>query len=310
MKSKIMLFFAILAPFLAYSQEQGVAFGNFSFFLSPKILEEGFISDSGLGYRYNDYWGGVLRFRYTAISKNEEFGSVHDSLNAIDEKLYELFLLPAEFSAVRTPATKIQVGLGAYYEYDILHEKGFFNMPALETLTPPRERVNSYTNTFSMHILGPLLEATFNQRISLFTITLSAGIVPIFSLHSSQHMKIVPLLAPTKAAYDQDTWGSPYFYLSIDSVILKYVNLALLYDAARLKYKVIDFDDNLAWINPERTLFTQSFRIEASVLIPLGGDMRAQIGYGYTYDSTQIDSRTPFSSNRQYLILSARKLGF
>ena len=258
MKKKIVLFLALIVPFGAFPQEQGFSFGNFSFFLTPRILEEGFISDIGLGLSYNERWGGDLRFRYTTISKSEEFANV---LNAIDERIFEFYFLPAEFYALRTPSAKMRLGLGAYYEYDILHEKGFFNMPVLETLTPPRERVNSYTNNFSMHIFGPLFEAGVSYRISLLDITFSAGIVPVFLLHSSQKMKIVPLLDPNKANYEQDTWGSPYFYIGLDSVILKYVNLALLYDAARLSYKIIDFNDNLAWINPERTLFTQSFKI-------------------------------------------------
>jgi hypothetical protein len=120
---------------------------------------------------------------------------------------------------------------------------------------------------------------------------------------------MVPLLDPHYAEYDQNTWGSPYFYLSLDSIIFKYVNLVLLYDFAMLNYKAIDFDSSLNWINPERKTVTHSFKVEASALLPLGGDIRAQLGYGFTFDSARVDSGTPVSGNRHYLIMTVKKSG-
>jgi hypothetical protein len=73
-----------------------------------------------------------------------------------------------------------------------------------------------------------------------------------------------------------------------------------------LKYKVIDFDENLAWFNPEKTLVSQSFKIEGSLLLPLGGGLSVQIGYGYTFDSIRQDDIST-QKNRQYAIFAVRK---
>jgi hypothetical protein len=302
----------------AYPQSQGFTLGNFSFFLSPKILKEGSIIEAGLGFQYTQRWGGEIRFRNTMIAENEPIADVADSLNAVNENLFEIFFLPAEYFLYQRPNSRLWLGAGAYYEYDKLNEKGFFNMPALENMG--RERVNSYTNDFSMHLIGPLIDLGFRHKVDFFEtdwlnigalgvdLTLSGGIVPVFFLTSSQKMSMVPLLDPHYAQYNQTTAGSPYLYLSLNMTLFRFINLTLLYDYARLKYKNIDFDDHLQWITPERTVITQSFKIEASLLIPLGS-MQVQIGGGCTFDSTRFDTGSPVENNRPYFILTAKKSG-
>jgi hypothetical protein len=71
-----------------------------------------------------------------------------------------------------------RVGGGLYYEYDHLAEKGFFNMPELEALG--KERVNSYDNDFSMHLVGPLVDAGLSYRASWISAGFSAGVVPVY----------------------------------------------------------------------------------------------------------------------------------
>jgi len=309
MKKFYLLLFFVILPFFVYAEDTFLDFGRFSFFLSPKILKGGSITDISLGFMYTDKTECQSRFRITNISKNEELIGVTDSLNAVTENNYEVFLLPIEYYFFRETSLRFWSGAGIYYNYGKLNEKGFFNMPELETMTPPRERVNSYTNDFSMHLLGPLLDVGISYRSSRFNISFSGGIVPVFFLHSDQKIGIVPLLYPHYADFSQNTWGSPYFYLNLESTLFKYINIAFLYDFSRLKYRNLDFDENLDWITPERTVVTQSLKAEASVLFPLGGDMHIQIGYGYTFDITRLDSGVTVNGNRKYLILTAKKTG-
>jgi hypothetical protein len=316
---KICLFYIALGFTLpGYAQEQGFALGNFTFSLSPKIMEEGSITDAAVGLAYTRAWGGELRFRSTIISKNEFFQGVEDSLNAVNENIYEIFFLPGKYYVQNLKPFLFWLGGGIYYEYDKLREKGFFNMPILEELTPPRERVNAYTNEFSMHLAGPLFEfgAQYGRdlfragRLGMlgFTASLSCSIVPVFLLSSAQKMSMVPLLDPDYAEHSQLTGGSPYFNLSFDMILFSYLNITLLYDIARLRHDNISFDENLDWITAEQTVISQSFKIETSLLIPLGSSIRAQIGFGYTFDSTGYDDME-MKENRAYLILSARKSG-
>jgi hypothetical protein len=289
------------------AQNQYFDIGRFSFFLTPKVLKDGSIIEFGLGYEYTEHAAGELRLRFSNEIKNEQFdGTIPDSLNTIGRNSFEIFLMPYEYFFIKNPSTKFQTGLGMYYNYETLSEKGYFNMPALEALG--KEKVNSFSNNFSAHILGPNIEAAFVHRMGRLDLSARGGIVPFFYLHTRQKMGIVPLMEPNYADFSKNTRGSPYFYTDIGLVFFKYISLALLYDFSRLNYNVIDFDNSLNWYNPGRTVITQSLKAEASLLIPLQGSVYTQIGGGFTVDSVQLDSAPPVRKNRQYLIFSAKML--
>jgi hypothetical protein len=291
-----------------YAQEPTkLSMGNVGFSFAPKILKEGSITDLGVSLKYTDTMSGAVNLRYTAISKNEELLDVADSLNAVTERIFEVFLLPVQYSLFSTERYTLYLGGGAYYEYDALNEKGFFNMPALESLG--KERVNSYTNDFSMHVFGPLLEGGFRYTGEWSTVALTGGIVPVFLLGSSQKMEMVPLLDPHYADYAQTTGGSPYFYVNLDCTLFRYFNVAALYDFVHLDYKTINFDEQFTWYTPQQETIAQSLKIEVSGLLPLGNGMSFRIGYGFTFDWMQFDAASPSLSNRHYAILTVKKAG-
>lgn len=288
-----------------FAQDQYFDIGRFSFFLTPKILKNGSITDFGLGYEYTEHFAGELRLRFSTEVKNEQFDeTIPDSLNAADENNFEVFLMPFEYFFVKKQRIRIRAGLGLYYSYVTLAEKGYFNMPVLETLG--KEKVNSFSNDFTMHVLGPILETGFSYREGWFNISVRGGIVPVFYLNTRQKMGIVPLMEPDYTDYSQNTSGSPYIYADVGFILFKYISLALLYDFSRLDYDVIDFDNNLNWEHPGRTVTTHSLKAEMSLLIPLQGPVYTQIGYGHTFDTIQLDSASPVQGNRQYLIFSAK----
>ena len=300
----ILLLYLIVSV-TAFPQEEKFSFGKLEILLSPRILENGSFTDFGIGYAYKDNLSAQVRFRYTTTEKNEEISGAADSLNAITENFYEFFLLPIKYNK-ETPNFKFWAGAGAYYEYNKLMEKGFFDLPVLETLDPPLNRVNSFNNDFRMHLLGPLIEAGLNLSYKYFKLDLYAGVVPIFFLTSKQKTSIIPLLG-NPANFSQNTYGSPHAYASLDINIVKYINFMLLYDTALLKYQVIDFDENMNWIHPDRSVFTQSLKLEASLLLPLGSDVSFQVGYGFMKNFISLDSRAAISENNHYLVLSTKK---
>jgi hypothetical protein len=297
-----------LLPASGFAQDNRVSLGRLSFALSPKILEDGSINDFSLGFAYTEHISGEARFRYTAISDNKELEGVDDSLNAVTQNISELFLLPFQFNFVKRDALNAWAGIGAYYEREELHEKGFFNMPELELLDPPRERVNAYENDFEMHILGPLIDTGVYFKSEWFSVSLSVGVVPVFLLVSDQSMKMSPLLDPARAKYSQTTGGSPYFYANLDSVLFKYVNLVLLYSFVALNYKGIDFNDKLEWVNPAEDIVMQSLKAEGSLLVPVGGGFNLQAGYGLLFDSTK-DAGVSDERVKQYFIFTVKKMG-
>jgi len=297
----------LLLPTFAHAQNTSFDFGNFSFSLTPRILKDGSITDLSLAMFYSDSFGAGIRFRSTQIAKNEEITGADDSLNAIKETIYEVFALPFQYRFVKDKL-RLTTGAGLYYEYDKLDEKGFFTLNDLEKMG--LERVNAYKNDFTMHLVGPLLDAGIFYNSKWFDIGLTAGVVPVFHVNFAQKLRIDPLMNPAAANLSENTWGGPYFYLSIDSIMFKYFNATFFYNYAKLTKQIIDFDDNLDWIYPEQSVITQSIMIEVSALLPMGSGISIQAGYGYLHNFIGMDSSPVIQEGKHYLILSTKKTSF
>ncbi|MDR0302798.1 MAG: hypothetical protein LBI04_10875 [Treponema sp.] len=286
-------------------------------------MDDGSIQDGGLGWNYAGAFSANLRVKFTSIEKNEEFASVADSLNAVKQKIYEVYFLPLEFAPVKTASAKLWFGIGGYYYNETLSEKGFFNMPELELLS--MERVNSYTNEFSMQTLGPLVDAGFTFRGSeWFKASLSAGAVPVFLTWAEQSVSIVPLLDPDHADYSQSHWGSPYLYGDLSGIISipRFKQplepsgwklwFSFLFDYSSLQYEVLDFkyeSSKFNWYTPERTVVSRSFKIEGALLIPISG-MHLQIGGGRIFDSMTVDTGSAIKHEKNYLNISGKIINF
>jgi hypothetical protein len=306
----------LLLPIFARAQNTSLDIGSFSFSLTPRILQDGSITDLSLAMLYSDSLGAEIRLRNTKIAKNEEIAGADDSLNAIKETIYEVFVLPIQYRSVKGNL-RLTAGAGLYYEYDKLNEKGFFTLNHLEE--EGLERVNAYKNDFTMRLAGPLLDAGILYHSEWFNIGLTAGIVPFFHIDFTQRLSIDPLMSPSAANLSEKTWGAPYFYLGLDSIIFKYINATFSYNYARLTKQVItpqlEVDDknvitNRYWIYPEQSAVTQSIMIEISALLPLKGGISFQAGYGYMHNFIGLDSSPVIQEGRHYLILSTKKTGF
>jgi hypothetical protein len=284
---------------------------SFFFSLSPRAMEDGSITDASLGYRYTEKFSGELRLRRSEETKNEEFDNTDASLNAIHSTIYEVFFFPFEWNPDISGA-RLRLGIGAYYYDEALKEKGFFDMAVLNSLG--KASLNSYTNDFSLRIVGPLVDTGFVWRKSdWFGVSLSGGVVPIFYARTNQDVSIVPLMSPVRADYSQNTFGSPYLYADLSLIVLRYASVSIAYDYTRLKYNVLDFTydgSGFTWDTPGRTVTLQSLRLEGALRIPLGADIHAEIGGGCIFDSVKIDSGSAVHTNKNYITVSGKKFIF
>jgi len=272
-------------------------------------MKDGSIVNVGFGLNYSDVLGGEIRALIEKTSANEELDDpeIADSMIANNETVYELFFLPIQYKSAINENFKWQAGAGLYYEYQESKQKGYMDMPGLES--SGFARLNSYTDDFSMNILGPLIDVGIKFEVEKFSIGLSGGVVPVFFLSATENQRMFPLFDTTN--HSQETMGSPYFYFGLDSVLFKFVSLSAKYNYAQLKYEVIDLDfdqttNKFTPIFPENTVISQSLMFEASLLIPVGG-MYLQIGYGYMINFYTLNNGDPLSDNKHYLILSGRK---
>jgi len=311
---KLRIFLALLLlPLCVYAQDEepvSFMFGNISFSLTPRILEDGSMTDFSFGMMYSGSMGLDIQLRGTQIAKNEEIGGTDDSLNAIKETVYEVFVLPVQYHLVQKDNVRVMAGGGLYYEYDKLNEKGFFTLDFLEELDPPMERVNSYKNDFTMHLVGPLLNGKVFYNAEWYKLGFTAGVVPIFHTSFTQKLRMEPLLHPSTADLAENNWGSPYFYLSLDAILFKYVNTTFSYNYAKLNKKVIDFDGDLNWIYPEQSVLNQSIMIEVSGLLPVGQGLSFQVGYGYMHNFISLDSDAAIEEGKHYVIVSTKRMWF
>ena len=128
-----------------------------------------------------------------------------------------------------------------------------------------------------------------------------------------------PLVRPGTANLSERTSGSPYFYLSLDSVIAKYFNATFTYNYAKLEKKIIapqlegSFNDegqftvDTRWTYPNQKVVTQSIMIEISALLPLGSGISFQAGYGYMHNFISLNSNPVIHEGKHYLIISTKK---
>jgi len=270
-------------------------------------MEDGSIFSIGFGLNYKNNWGGEIRGQFEKSAKNEEANDsfVSDSLVAVKESIYEVFLLPVQYRSTASQNFQWRTGAGLYYEYQESKQKGFFDMPELED--SGLHRVNSFTDDFSMHLFGPLAEAGIIYNTEHFNINLSGGVIPVYFLTAAEKQRMFPLF--DAVSHSQRTWGSPYFFLGLDSILLKYAGLAVKYNYAKLEYDVIDFNDNFTPVFPKRNVVSRSVMFEVSALIPFKSvGMGLRIGYGHMLNFYTLDSNDPVKENKQYFIFSGKIL--
>jgi hypothetical protein len=302
----LFLLFMIL-PFsvLAQSSDEPARYilGNINLSLDTDVLEDGSQIDFSLGYRYTRSSEGEIRLRYIKESYNDDLA---ESLMANDERTFEVFLLPFRYYFFNNSTVSFNAAAGLYYDYNALTQHGYFNWDS---------SLNVQRNDFSMHIAGPLAETGLRLRTSPVDLRLNVGVVPIFYLRRNQSMQIKPLMGSEYFDHSQDTSGSPYFFGELSGVFFKYVSLSLLYEFARINYDVINININndtqeKKWITPEEELIVQSFKIEASLLLPLSGGLHFQVGYGHSFDFIALNSSRPVDENMHYLIIGTKKVAF
>jgi hypothetical protein len=295
---------SIAIPVVKNEGETNLAWDKLSVSLHTKVLEGGAQPNFSAIYQYAPSIEGELRLKYTEQSDNE---TEEQSLMANDEETYETFLLPFRYSFFNTPLLNGNAAAGLYYEYNTLKQQGYYNYPELGD-----KSLNIYNNDFSMHLLGPLVEAGLRFEYQMAKLKLHAGVVPIFYLRRDQSMGLDPYMGSGRFDHSQDTSGSPYFYGELNGTFFRLLSLSLLYDYARINYDVIAIHDDGAsqkWAIEKETLVSQSMKLEAAILLPLGG-ASLRVGYGHKFDTLEIDSSTPYKTDESYLIIGMEKSMF
>jgi hypothetical protein len=303
----VLLAWALPFPAAAQSLDEPVEYilGNLNLSLDTDVLKDGSRIDFSAGYRYAPSAEGAIRLRYVQESYNDDMYDLDDSLVANDELTFEAFLLPLRYHFFNDATLSFNVAAGLYYDYNTLSQHGYFNHPDIG--------LNSQRNEFSMHILGPLAETGLRFRIQGVDVKLEAGIAPVFYLRRDQSVQIKPYMGSDFFDYSQDTSGSPYVYGELNGIFLRFFSLSLLYEFARINYDVISIErdgDTNAWATPEEELISRSFKLEATILLSLGGGLYLQAGYGHSFDAIELNSSTPVEENTPYLIIGTRKIAF
>jgi hypothetical protein len=192
-----------------------------------------------------------------------------------------------------------------YYEYNKLNENGYFNDSSFHD-PPGEDSYNAYTNDFTAHAIGPLLDIGVKYKKSIFYGAFSFGSVPIYYLNRKQSWKLSPFMYPASYSVVSEGVYGPYFYASLDvTVNLKYISLfaSLLGEYSRLRYTAAGFDSEGAWTDIEEKVENKVLFFEISILIPLGkSGIKPQIGYGRKFDEA--------TGGGNYLIFGARKEWF
>jgi hypothetical protein len=104
--------------------------GTLLFLCPPKVLKDGAVTDVSLGYQYTSNSAGNVRSRFSNTAKNEPFDeTVSDSINAIEDSTFGVFLTPFEYARLNRPSVQVKIGGGLYYEYHTIAEKASLIRP-------------------------------------------------------------------------------------------------------------------------------------------------------------------------------------
>jgi hypothetical protein len=277
--------------------------GNLNFSLNSAILENGAQTDFLLNYRYTGAAEGELRFNYIKESYDERlYEDIEESLAVNHEKTAAVFLLPFRYMFFGDSRFNFNAGAGVYYRYNSLVQSGYFNMTALG-----ENSLNIYNNDFSMHLLGPLVEAGLFLGMDALSVALTAGIVPVFYLGRDQSMRVKPYAGDAFFDYSQNTGGSPYFYVDLSGTFFKFFGVDFSYEYAKIDYNVIGIDKNRNWVTQKSEVVTRTLKIDAFILVPAGGGFSLQLGYGRSFDTIEVDSSTPVNSDKYRIIIGLKK---
>jgi hypothetical protein len=302
---------------LAAEEPVTIKYDRFSVSVTPKILEHGTRQDVSFGIFYTPAmdFAGTFKLRLTKEAVNEELWEIPGSLVANSSMDIEGFLLPVDYVFLRSGGLNMRGGVGMYYVYSVLNQKGFFDDAGYGGL-------NAYTNDFYMNAIGPLADISVGYRRNYFYGSFSFGLVPVFYLHRDQTMKLDPFMAPAPSYnLTRGTAGSPYLYTDLDlGIITRYVSFFFLghYEFTRLEYQAIGIEvsgSTLKWTPVDEIVFTHSWAFEGSVLVPLknrNGDeiFNLQVGYGRSLNRVDQEAGDPVEDGQNYILFGVRKFWF
>jgi len=307
---KIITVFALLVlllgALLPLAAEDGfnLDIGRYYMSVTPKVLNDGVQTDYSFGFFYKEAGkiAGEIRFRHIKGSDNDEVWDISDSLLARDRTVYELFFLPLNWHFFRKSGFNLRAGLGGYYDYNSLAEKGYFNDSSLYEPAGP-DTYNAYINKFTGHALGPLLDVGLSWKKGFFYSELSFGIVPVLYLIRNQTWMLKPYMTPASYSVSGNSVCGPYYYLTLDMAFnFKYISVffTLLNEYSVLKYTTAGFTETGAWGEVSEKSKNKVLAVELSILLNLGlGGFKPQIGYGRTFDEA--------SGGSNYLLLGVKK---
>jgi len=313
----ILFIFLFIFTFSVYAEDQyenidlakaqGFALDNSRYytFIVPKILEDGLQNDFSFGLFYTDEFRmyGAIRLRTVKEAQNDKIWDIGDSLLSRERQVNEVFFLPINYLFIKTSNFSLQAGAGLYYEFNKLHENGYFNDADLY-LPPGEDRYNSFTNDYLGHSLGPLLDISVTYKNSIFRGAFSFGIVPVFYFNRNQTWKLYPYMNPFPAySVASENVCGPYFFMNLDLALnLKYftILLSLLNENSFLKYTAAGFTPSLEWADVSEEIKYIKFALEISILIKMGNSgIYPQIGYGRIFDEV--------TGGENYLLLGVKK---
>ena len=294
------------------NEDSSISSENISIEVIPRILGDGSIVDFVFGINYSQLWGGELRLSTTQRSKmieNDvlEFSSGVESLTLDNTNRYEFFLIPARFRYNIFNNAWLSAGAGVYYDFGT---GGTKNYSVFGNMSESSYQVNVYNIDITSHLVGPLLDLRFSFTSNYFDVFFKVGIVPIYYANITTRMSAFPQLRPYSSGIIQDLFESPYIFLGLDFVILKYFNFSLYYDFLSYDWRAVTYEYDRTgrqiWTYPNQNWTTHNLSYEVSALLPLGRGTFFQLGVGFINSFFFVDGDLGRYDNF-YFIFSAKK---
>ena len=297
--------FLILFVFVSASPIAAFDLDRLSFTIQPKIpIDDGSLSDYGIGFRYTDRIAGEIRLNITEKKTNEKFSGIDNSLNVVAHSEWKLFFIPFQYSFVKNEKTDFSAGLGGYYYRENLDENGYFELASLDT------PVNAYTNRFFMNLGGPIIETEFSHAFSrFFRLAARAEVVPFGFYNAEQTVDIIPLFASNFSnafSHSQSNSGAVFFHGKLTTTFFDLVDISAAYTGSFMSLDVVDFDADYNVLVSGKDSYSQIIQIEGTLNFKVDV-FNVNIGIGGLFNAVYLDSKLATENKRLYFVFGGKK---
>jgi len=325
--------FLLILPFQQiFSQdENSLDAGNFTFYFTTKIIEDGSLLAAGVNWEYKGDFNGKIAFTREKTDHMEDwFWNLPDALLSYNNVSYDFYIYPLEYKFLDKPAIKMYLSGGALFSYAEQIQKGYFDDPILREYG--YEHLNILKGDYQVWMLGPAVDAGLIYRGSdWIKAAISVNSIPVFIRWQDTECSLLPLVVnPPLFNHSYSGSGTPGLGFTIDSTVSLFKTGTLIQQKKleasdwkiwisvtgnyiKYKHEMVAAEQSGSdtlyyWVSNKEYIINKSLSAEAALLIPVAG-IHLQLGGGLIFKTVESGGSNE-NSTKKFVNITGKILKF